>query len=67
MKVYMVMKMNGDILVDGQITSFPEGEFFIPVFVNYDKAVEHSNGKFEIVEAEVNFNNENVNTETVED
>ena len=60
MKVYMVMKMNGDILVDGQITPFPEGEFFIPVFVDYNKAVEHSYGKFKIVEAEVNFNNKNV-------
>ncbi|MDX9695880.1 MAG: hypothetical protein RBT49_08820 [Bacteroidales bacterium] len=60
MKVYMVMKMNSDILVDGQITPFPEGKFFIPVFVDYNEAVEHSDGKFEIVEAEVNFNNKNV-------
>lgn len=47
--LYAVLRIDDKMEVNGMITQLPKGEFVIPVFVDYEKALEYSKDKYEIL------------------
>lgn len=53
MKLYVVMRIDKFIMVNNEDQKLPDGQFILPVFEDYNVALEYSNnGKYEIIEME---------------
>ena len=51
---YMVMKLLNEVNIMNHKGVFVKGQKFIPVFENYEEALEHSeNGKYDIIPLEM--------------
>lgn len=47
---YMVMRLNSSMIAHGLEANLPDGQYYVPVFTDYSKALEYSqNGKFKIL------------------
>ena len=47
--LYAVLCIDDKMEVNGMIAQLPKGEFVIPVFVDYEKAIEYSKDKYEVL------------------
>jgi len=52
--IYVVMRADKSIIVNGVTTRLPEGNFLMPCFDTYDKAKEAAGDRFEIIEMSTN-------------